>query len=259
MTSVDKAAIVWSIAIVAVAIGFTATGQSLTTEVSQSEITSADVEMEEGVTFGFGGLLKGTVSGSKINTDAQALMNLVGGKLIGQQEIVIDEPDIDAMTLDFKNKMNRLVNQLEIVIDDSDKLQQQLGIIFDGPNSLMQLRIAVNDSYVLYQQLETISTDANSLQQHVIVLDGTDTLKGELETIAFGTFTLETKIVQSTQELNAVLAELDEELETMSDLGQELNLELQDATQKQAQSLQTISNLSKIFHDMAMSIIQNLR
>jgi len=37
MTSVDKAAIGWSIAIVAIAIGFTATGQSFTTEVSPSE------------------------------------------------------------------------------------------------------------------------------------------------------------------------------------------------------------------------------
>jgi len=257
MTSVDKAAMVWSIAIVAVAIGFTATGQSIT-EVSQSEITSVDAEMEEGVEFGFGGILKGTVSGSKINTDAQALMNLVGGKLIGQQEIVIDEPDIDAMTLDFKNKMNRLVNQLEIVIDDSDKLQQQLGIIFDGPDTLMQLRIAVNDSYVLYQQLETISTDANSLQQHVIVLDGTDTLKGELETIAFGTFTLETKIVQSTQELNAVLAELDEELQSVGDDAQLSDVQMQNAVQKHQETLHTISNLGSIFHDMSKSVMQNI-
>ncbi len=37
MGTVDKAAIAWSIAIVAVAIGFTATGQSFTTEVSPSE------------------------------------------------------------------------------------------------------------------------------------------------------------------------------------------------------------------------------
>jgi len=259
MTSVDKAAMVWSIAIVAVAIGFTATGQSLT-EVSQSEITSVDAEMEEGVTFGFGGLLKGTLSGSDIDTDTQDSMDTFGGKLIGQQEIVIDEPDIDAKTLDFKNKMNTLVNQLEIVIDDSDRLHQQLGIIFDGPDSLMQLRIAVYHSYVLYQQLGTISADANSLQQHGIVVDGPDTLNGDLETIAFGTFALETKIVQSTQELNAVLNELaHEELETMSELDQELNLELQDAMQEQAQSLHTISNLSKIFHDMAMSSIQNLK
>jgi len=256
MTSVDKAAIVWSIAIVAVAIGFTATGQSLT-EVSQSEITSVDVEMEEGVTFGFGGLLKGTLSGSDIDTETEGSF---GGKFEDKKPVnVIDATNVESGLQDFKNKMNTLVNQLEIVIDDSDRLHQQLGIIFDGPDSLMQLRITVYHSYVLYQQLETISADANSLQQHRVVLDGPDTLKGDLETIAFGIFTLETKIVQSTQELNAVLAELDEEQETMSDLGQELNLELQDAMQKQAQSLQTISNLSKIFQDMAMSSIQNLK
>ena len=45
MTSVDKAAIAWSIAIVAVAIGFTAIAQSSTTELT------------EGPSFGFGGTL----------------------------------------------------------------------------------------------------------------------------------------------------------------------------------------------------------
>jgi len=43
MTSVDKAAMVWSIAIVAIAIVFTATGQSFTTEVSQSQLEPTGV------------------------------------------------------------------------------------------------------------------------------------------------------------------------------------------------------------------------
>jgi len=52
MTNVDKAAIGWSIAIVAIAIGFTLAGQSFTTEVSQSQL-----EPTESVSSGFGVML----------------------------------------------------------------------------------------------------------------------------------------------------------------------------------------------------------
>jgi len=257
MTSVDKAAMVWSIAIVAVAIGFTATGQSIT-EVSQIETTSIDVEMDEGIEFGFGGLLKGTLSGSDIDTETLDSMDKFGGKLVGQQEIVIDDSNIDTGTEDFKNKMNTLVNQLEIVTDDSDRLQQQLGIIFDGPDTRKQLRIAVYHSYVLYQQLGTISADAISLQQHRVVFDGPDTLKGDLETIAYATFTLESKILQSTQELYIALAEWDEELQSIEDDEELSDIQMQNAVQKHQETLHRISNLSSIFHDMSISIMQNM-
>ncbi len=50
MTSVDKAAMAWSIAIVAVAIGFTATSQSFTTEVSP------EIEMVKEKTYEFGAI-----------------------------------------------------------------------------------------------------------------------------------------------------------------------------------------------------------
>jgi len=54
MTSVDKAAMGWSIAIVAVAIGFTATGQSFTTEISPSETRSTEGEMVKEKIYEFG-------------------------------------------------------------------------------------------------------------------------------------------------------------------------------------------------------------
>jgi len=47
--------------------------------------------------------------------------------------------------------------------------------------------------------------------------------------------------------------------ETMSDLSQMLQMQLQDAMNKQAQAMAMISNIMKRSHDTAMSIINNLK
>ncbi len=47
--------------------------------------------------------------------------------------------------------------------------------------------------------------------------------------------------------------------ETVSDMSQMDQLKLQDAMQKQAQMMQTLSNISKMTHDTLKGIIQNMR
>jgi hypothetical protein len=47
--------------------------------------------------------------------------------------------------------------------------------------------------------------------------------------------------------------------ETLSDMSQQDQLALQDALQRQAQVMQTISNISKNEHDTLLAIIQNLK
>ena len=50
----------------------------------------------------------------------------------------------------------------------------------------------------------------------------------------------------------------EERLETLGDDAQLANIDLQNALQKQQQTLQTMSNVSKILHDTAMAIIRKI-
>jgi hypothetical protein len=51
---------------------------------------------------------------------------------------------------------------------------------------------------------------------------------------------------------------LDTELNTVGDDAQQANLDLQEALQKQQQTMQMLSNISKMLHDTAMSIIRKI-
>lgn len=55
------------------------------------------------------------------------------------------------------------------------------------------------------------------------------------------------------------LREIDAELARLGDDGQLANIDLQNALQKQQQTLQTMSNMSKRMHDTAKNMIQNMR
>lgn len=59
-------------------------------------------------------------------------------------------------------------------------------------------------------------------------------------------------------QIQTVLQELEEKLATLGDDAQLANLELQDRLQKQQQTLQTLSNVSKSLFDTAKSIIQKM-
>lgn len=60
------------------------------------------------------------------------------------------------------------------------------------------------------------------------------------------------------REISNLIAELESQLQTAGDDAQLANIDLQDALQRQQQTLQTISNVSKMLHDTAMAIIRKI-
>ena len=60
------------------------------------------------------------------------------------------------------------------------------------------------------------------------------------------------------EEINAEIAKWEQKLSTAGDDAQLANLDLQNMLQKQQQTLQTISNVSKMIHDTAMAIIRKI-
>jgi hypothetical protein len=56
-----------------------------------------------------------------------------------------------------------------------------------------------------------------------------------------------------------VTSDLEEQLTTVGEDGQLANIDLQNSLQKQQQILQTMSNVSKVRHDIAMASIRNTR
>ncbi len=59
-------------------------------------------------------------------------------------------------------------------------------------------------------------------------------------------------------QLEAALAELEGQLQTVGDDAQLANVDMQNMLQKQQQTLQQMSNISKSLHDTAMSIIRKI-
>lgn len=62
----------------------------------------------------------------------------------------------------------------------------------------------------------------------------------------------------SFDQLDAELQRWEEALQTIGDDAQLANIDLQNALQRQQQTLQTISNLSKALHDAAMAVIRKI-
>ena len=60
------------------------------------------------------------------------------------------------------------------------------------------------------------------------------------------------------RDLREIMAEWDEELQTIGEDAQLANLDLQNMLQKQQQSLQIISNVSDMLHDTAMAVVRNM-
>ena len=62
----------------------------------------------------------------------------------------------------------------------------------------------------------------------------------------------------SKEEMEGYIKDLDEQLSAVGDDAQLANIDLQNALQKQQQTLQTISSVSKMLHDTAMAIIRRI-
>lgn len=65
-------------------------------------------------------------------------------------------------------------------------------------------------------------------------------------------------VVSTKAELEAYIAELEEQVSTVGDDAQLANVDLQNMLQKQQQTLQMLSNISKTLYDTAMSIVRNM-
>ena len=66
-------------------------------------------------------------------------------------------------------------------------------------------------------------------------------------------------VEMSKEEAKAKLEELEGKLQTVGDMKQEWQLQLQDAMNKQQQAFQMFSSLIKSFHDTAKQILNNLK
>ena len=63
----------------------------------------------------------------------------------------------------------------------------------------------------------------------------------------------------SKEQLENYIADLEQQLSTVGNDAQLANIDLQNSLQKQQQTLQTLSNVSKMLYDTAMAIIRNIR
>jgi hypothetical protein len=71
--------------------------------------------------------------------------------------------------------------------------------------------------------------------------------------------TEKTVTLASKDEAEALLQDLESQLQTMTDMSQMLQLQLQEAMNKQQQAMQILSNIMKNQHDTLKAIIQNMR
>ena len=62
----------------------------------------------------------------------------------------------------------------------------------------------------------------------------------------------------SMSELEALIAQWEDKLQSVGDDAQLANIDLQNALQQQQQTLQTISSVSKMLHDTALAVIRNI-
>ena len=64
--------------------------------------------------------------------------------------------------------------------------------------------------------------------------------------------------IKTVGDWRASITKLEEQLQTVGEDAQLANIDLQNALQKQQQTLQTMSNVSKMLHDTAMSVIRKI-
>ncbi|MCH7716849.1 MAG: hypothetical protein IH876_12025 [Gemmatimonadetes bacterium] len=65
-------------------------------------------------------------------------------------------------------------------------------------------------------------------------------------------------VIKSTDSIDALLSEWEEELQTIGDDAQLANVDMQNILLKQQQTMQMMSNISKMLHDTAMAVIRKI-
>ncbi len=66
------------------------------------------------------------------------------------------------------------------------------------------------------------------------------------------------KLIDTIEGLDSYIKNLEDQMNSVGDDAQLANIDLQNCLQKQQQTLQMMSNISKMMHDVAMSIIRNM-
>lgn len=64
--------------------------------------------------------------------------------------------------------------------------------------------------------------------------------------------------VHTAEEMGALIEHWEDELSTIGDDAQLANIDLQNMLQKQQQTIQTLSNISKVLHDTALAVIRKI-
>ncbi len=65
-------------------------------------------------------------------------------------------------------------------------------------------------------------------------------------------------VIRATDPLDAILSKWEEELKKINDDAQLANVDMQNMLQKQQQTMQMMSNISKMLHDTAMAVIRKI-
>jgi hypothetical protein len=131
--------------------------------------------------------------------------------------------------IEIDKKIQRIDAELEII-------EQWLEIISKEQESRSvdtSSRLASGDTAEYVQQYN--QSDLDFIKRHLIHID------------------------QQIKALDTGVEVFEEKLSSIGDDAQLANIDLQNALQKQQQTLQTISNVSKMHHDTMMSIINNMR
>lgn len=66
------------------------------------------------------------------------------------------------------------------------------------------------------------------------------------------------KVIRTCEQMENYIKSLEEQLSTIGEDSQLANVDLQNAQQKQQQTLLLMSNMSKVLHETAMSIIRKI-
>jgi hypothetical protein len=131
--------------------------------------------------------------------------------------------------IEIDKKIQRIDAELEIIeqwLEIISKEQESSSV--DTPG-----RLASGDTGEYVQQYN--QSDLDFIKRHLIHID------------------------QQIKALDTGVGVFEEKLSSIGDDAQLANIDLQNALQKQQQTLQTISNVSKMHHDTMMSIINNMR
>lgn len=111
---------------------------------------------------------------------------------------------------------------------------------------------------------EGIKVDVNEVINHILsetYVEANNDLQLSMQRVKFlddMKRQIRDEITRTRQNMEDYIRSLEDKLSSFGDDSQLANIDLQSALQRQQQTIQTMSNVSKMLHDTAMSIIRNI-